>query len=94
MQQSAKSRKPEGRKKRKGKEGVHASFLQLSPFTGVFAPRREPNFENKLMALLECVLPDLDRNDQAGETGREMSRGLGSRWSLRPLFCLRCGWGC
>ena len=64
---------------KKTKEGVHGSFLQLSPFTGVFAPRREPNFENKLMALLECVLPAFDRNDQAGETGREMSRGLASR---------------
>jgi hypothetical protein len=69
---------PRGRGKG-AKEGVHASFLQLSPFTGVFAPRREPNFEKKLMALLECVLPDLDRNDQAGETGREMSRGLASK---------------
>jgi len=63
----------------KARKGVHDLFLQLSPFTGVFAPRREPNFENKLMALLECVLPDFDRNDQAGETGREMSRGLASR---------------
>jgi len=64
---------------KKAKEGVHASFLQPSPFTGVFVPRREPNFENKLLALLECVLPDRDRNDQAGDTGREMSRGLASR---------------
>jgi hypothetical protein len=58
---------------------VHASFLQLSPFAGDFAPRREPNFEKKLVALLECVLPALDRNDQAGETGREISRGLVSK---------------
>lgn len=65
---------PRGRKKKK-KEGVHILFLQLSPFIGVFAPRREPNFEKKLVALLECA----DRNDQAGETGREMSRGLASR---------------
>lgn len=68
-----------GKKKKRVKEGARASFLQLSPFIGVFAPRREPNFEKKLMALLECVLPDLDRNDQAGETGLEMSRGLGSK---------------
>jgi len=73
--QQVKSRKPRG-EKIKSKEGVS---LQLSPFIGVFAPRREPNFEKKLVALLECVLPDLDRNDQAGETGREMSRGLASR---------------
>ena len=67
---------PWGRRRRKkNKEGVHILFLQLSPFIGVFAPRREPNFEKKLVALLECV----DRNDQAGETGREMSRGLASR---------------
>jgi len=83
--------------KKKDNEGVHASFIQLSPFIGVFAPRREPNLENRPLALLECVLPDLDRNDQAGETGRDMSRGLASRCSLRPLFCLdcfSCGWSC
>ena len=75
--QQARSRKTEeGKEKRKKGEGVHALLLQLSPLIGIFAPRREPNFENKLIPLLECVL---DRNDQAGETGREMSRGLASR---------------
>jgi len=64
-----------GEEKKKSKEGVQILFLQLSPFIGVFAPRREPNFEKKLAALLELV----DRNDQAGETGREISRGLASR---------------
>jgi len=68
MQQRVRSRK--NQEKEKAMEGARASFLQPSPFTGVF-PRREPNFENKLLVLLECVLPDRDRNDQAGE-----SRGL------------------
>lgn len=73
--QQARSGKPEGEGEKKKNEGVHVLFLQLSPFIGVFAPRREPNFEKKLVALLECV----DRNDQAGETGREISRGFASR---------------
>ena len=65
-----------GREEKNAKEDVHASFLQPPPSTGDFVPRREPNLEKKLVALLECVLPALDRNDQAGETGWEISRGL------------------
>ena len=60
----------------------------------VFVDRRDPKREKKPAPSVECVLPARDRKDHAGEVGREISFGLGSRRSrLRMVEVALAGGG-
>lgn len=49
----------------------------------VLADRRDPKREKKPAPSFEAVLPERERKDHAGDSGRVISCGFGSRWFSR-----------